>query len=565
MASVAKEAGNALYTAGRFEEALGNYTRAVELESDGYVHYSNRSACYFSMGKFPEALQDAETCIRLKADWPRGYLRKGKALHELKRHSEAVTAFEAGLKLDPSSEPLQSALKISKSAQKSPLRDIFTPEKVARLRTHPKTAAYFSQPDFLQIVDRAQANSSDLGSLMLDPRVMACFQANMEMDLEGIQKNAFSGLSDILKNSPMGDLSGKMPMPNFQMPNRDIRPPGDLPGKEARKEPEPQPKAPPRNTKKEAEEAKAAGNKAYSSRQFPEALRLYDQAIALNPTEIVYYTNKAAVLFETGANEDCVRACEEGVRKGREAGAEDAKIVKALVRKANALKRLNRHKVALESLLEAQRLQNDPSLAAQIAELRALIPAEKPPAQSHSPPAQPYSPPAQPYSEPTSLAAKAEQCNAEGSAAFKKRLYSEAEQKYSEAIDLHRGEAKYWANRSAARIQEGNYAGALRDINTSLQLNGQVCKTWNRKGYISQQMGDMAEALKAYDAALGLNAEDADALEGFGVCARALVRAGEGWDAGLLAAEGVRAVLEERGSAGSQQTRDQFKRLLRLS
>ena len=551
MASMAKEAGNALYTAGRFEEALGNYTRAVELESDGYVHYSNRSACYFTMGKFPEALQDAEACIRLKADWPRGYLRKGKALHELKRYNEAVTAFKAGLQLDPSSEPLQSALKNSESALKSPLRDIFTPEKVARLRTHPKTAAYFSQPDFLQIVDKAQANSSDLGSLIMDPRVMACFQANMEMDLEGIQKNAFSGLNDILKNSPLGNLSGKMQMPNFQMPNRDIRPPGDLPGKEVRKEPEAQPKAPPRDTKKEAEEAKVAGNQAYSSRQFPEALRLYDQAIALNPREIVYYTNKAAVFFETGANEDCVRACEEGVRKGREAGAEDAKIVKALVRKANALKRLKRHKVALESLLEAQRLQNEPSIAAQIAELRALIPAEKPPAQ--------------PYSEPTSLTAKAEQCDAEGTTAFKKRLYSEAEQKYSEAIDLNRGEAKYWENRSTARIKEGNYAGALRDINTSLQLNGQVCKTWNRKGYISQQMGDMAEALKAYDAALGLSAEDADALEGFGVCARALVRAGEGWDAELLAEEGVRAVLEKRGSANSQQTRDQFKRLLRLS
>lgn len=551
MASTAKEAGNALYTAGRFEEALGNYMRAVELEPEGYVHYSNRSACYFSMGKFPEALRDAETCIRLKADWPRGYLRQGKALHELKRYKEAVTAFEAGLKLDPSSEPLQSALKNSQSAQKSPFKDIFTPEKVARLRTHPKTAAYFTQPDFLQIVDRAQTSSNDLGSLMLDPRVMACFQANMEMELEGIQKNAFSGLGDLLKNSPLGDLSGKMPMPNFQMPNRDIRPPGDLPSKEVRKEPEIQPKAPPRDTKKEAEEAKVAGNKAYTSRQFPEALRLYDQAIALNPSEIVYYTNKAAVLFETGANEDCVRACEEGVRKGREAGAEDAKIVKALVRKANALKRLNKHKVALESLLEAQRLQNDPSIATQIAELRTLIPAEKPPAE--------------PYSEPSSLAAKAEQCNAEGSAAFKKRLFSEAEQKYSEAIDLNRGEAKYWANRSAARIQEGNYAGALRDVNTSLQLNGQVCKTWNRKGYISQQMGNMTEALKAYDTALGLNSEDGDALEGFGVCARALVRAGEGWDAELLAEEGVRAVLEERGSANSQQTRDQFKRLLRLS
>ena len=592
MANVAKEAGNKLYAEGSFEQALENYNRAVELEPGGNVHYSNRSACYFSMGRLPEALQDAETCIRLKADWPRGYLRKGKALHELKRYDEAITALKSGLQLDPSSELLQSALKASESKQKPPLSDLFSPAKVARLRTHPKTAAYFDQPDFQQIVDKVQRNPNDTAGLLLDPRVMACFQVNMELELESIKTNAFVGLSDILKNNPIGGLGGNIPMPNFampefKMPNRGAggnvpmpeftmpnrgaggnvpmpdfkmpnlggggvgkmpNRPGQMPNQEVRKEPEAPPKAPSRDTKK-AEEAKQAGNEAYRARRFPEALRLYDQAIALNPCEIVYYTNKAAVLIETGANEDCVVACEEGVRKGREAGAEEAKIVKALVRKGTAQRRLNRNKAALESLLEAQRLHDDPSVSQQIQELRTLLSAETPP------------PP--PYSEPTSMSSKAEKCNGEGSAAFKRGHYAEAEQMYSEAIDLQPGEAKYWSNRSAARIREGNFPGALRDINKSIDLNTGVVKTWNRKGHILQQTKDIAGALNAYEKALEISPEDAEATEEFGACVRALYAAGEGWSAELQE-EGVRAVLEERGQADSQEIRRKLKQLLRL-
>lgn len=562
MATVAKEAGNKLYTEGNFGEALESYNRAVELEPQECVHYSNRSACYFSMGRLPEALQDAETCIRLKADWPRGYLRKGKALHELKRYEEAVAAFKSGLQLDPSSEVLQSALKSSESKQKPPLSDIFSPAKVARLRAHPKTAAYFNQPDFQQIVDRVQRNPNDTTGLLLDPRVMTCFQVNMQLELESIKTNAFSGLQDILKNNPIGGLGGNIPMPNFTMPNRGAgesapmpefplpnRGVGKMPSPEVRKEPEIPPKAPLRDTKKEAEEAKQAGNEAYRARQYPEALRLYEQAIALNPCEIVYYTNKAAVLFETGANADCVTACEEGLQRGREAGAEEVKIAKALVRKGYALRRLGRNKAALESLSEAQRLHSDSNVARQLQELRTLISAENPP------------PP--PYAEPSSLSSKAEQCNAEGTAAFKRGLYAEAEQKYSEAIDLQQGEAKYWSNRSAARIKEGNFPGALRDINKSLDLSPSVLRTWNRKGYILQQTNDLAGALQAYEKALELSPEDAEATQEFGVCVRALYGAGEGGNAELLEEE-VRAVLEERGQADSLAIRRKLKQLLRL-
>ncbi len=50
--------------------------------------------------------------------------------------------------------------------------------------------------------------------------------------------------------------------------------------------------------KKQADSKKNEGNAAYKSKDFARALELYEEAINLNPNELAYYTNKAAVYFE---------------------------------------------------------------------------------------------------------------------------------------------------------------------------------------------------------------------------------------------------------------------------
>jgi len=43
---------------------------------------------------------------------------------------------------------------------------------------------------------------------------------------------------------------------------------------------------------------KDEGNAFYKNKQFEEAIKKYDEAIELKPTEILYYNNKAAVHLE---------------------------------------------------------------------------------------------------------------------------------------------------------------------------------------------------------------------------------------------------------------------------
>ena len=94
-----KDKGNAHLKAYEFDQAIECYSKAIELDPNDHVFYSNRSAAYLSKGDAQTALYDSVKCVDIKKDWPRGYSRKGAALHALKRYDEAIEAYEEGLKV----------------------------------------------------------------------------------------------------------------------------------------------------------------------------------------------------------------------------------------------------------------------------------------------------------------------------------------------------------------------------------------------------------------------------------------------------------------------------------
>merc|ERR1712025_845797 len=81
---------------------------------------------------------------------------------------------------------------------------------------------------------------------------------------------------------------------------------------------------------------KQKGNEAYKKKDFAEAHVHYDKAIELDPTNIVYLNNKAAVYFEQQDYENCISTCKKAVDVGRENRADFKLIAKALARIGNA-------------------------------------------------------------------------------------------------------------------------------------------------------------------------------------------------------------------------------------
>jgi len=69
-----------------------------------------RSAAYLSNGNTEAALADGEAAIKAKSDWPKGYSRKGAALHAMKKYKEAEAVYNAGLAAVPGDATLTAAL-----------------------------------------------------------------------------------------------------------------------------------------------------------------------------------------------------------------------------------------------------------------------------------------------------------------------------------------------------------------------------------------------------------------------------------------------------------------------
>ena len=95
MADAAHKAeGNKALGEKRYDDAIDSYTKAIEINGNDHVFWSNRSAAYLSKGDAENALEDATKCIKLNPSFAKGYSRKGAALHQLRDYDEAIQAYE---------------------------------------------------------------------------------------------------------------------------------------------------------------------------------------------------------------------------------------------------------------------------------------------------------------------------------------------------------------------------------------------------------------------------------------------------------------------------------------
>jgi len=114
-----KDEGNALFKAGKPQEALPRYNAAAAYamqrppwEPNGLFReelttvISNRSAVYLELKDYISALADAETVIAVRRNWPKGHFRKSKALMGLGRLQEAADALKLGLSYEPVNKEL---------------------------------------------------------------------------------------------------------------------------------------------------------------------------------------------------------------------------------------------------------------------------------------------------------------------------------------------------------------------------------------------------------------------------------------------------------------------------
>ncbi|XP_060116332.1 protein unc-45 homolog A [Heteronotia binoei] len=113
-ASALRQEGNEHFQAGRYEEALEAYARALRLrppQPQRAALHRNRAACHLKRGDFAQAERDASKAIEADPGDVKGLFRRSQALQQLGRLDQALSDLQRGLTLEPKNRALQEALR----------------------------------------------------------------------------------------------------------------------------------------------------------------------------------------------------------------------------------------------------------------------------------------------------------------------------------------------------------------------------------------------------------------------------------------------------------------------
>ena len=87
-----------------------------------------------------------------------------------------------------------------------------------------------------------------------------------------------------------------------------------------------------------AEEKKKQGNEEFKNKNFRKAIELYEEAIRIDPKEIVYHSNIAAAQIELKDYDQAIAECDRAIEKAKGLAEYDFILLsKCMARKAQAL------------------------------------------------------------------------------------------------------------------------------------------------------------------------------------------------------------------------------------
>jgi stress-induced-phosphoprotein 1 len=472
--------GNKEFQAGNFEEAVKHYTDAIGHDATDHVFYSNRSACLSSLSRYDEALADANKCIELKPDFAKAYSRKGAALHGAGKLQEATAAYEDGLKIDPNNAALKSGLDDVKKAtsqqgQASILNMFMSPEGQAKLMSDPETAAYMRDPQFMQMLQMCQQNPQMINMLMQsDPRIMKCLSVVMGVNLQ-----------------QQGAPGAPPPQQEAPKPKKEPEPPKELTEEEKAE----------LKLQEEAAAEKALGTTAYKAKDFDTAVVHYQKAYEIYVKDISPLTNIAACQFEQDDFEGCIDTCMDAIAKGREVMCDYKLIAKAFVRIGNThMRRAARadgfeakepfYNEAIEAYAKSllEHYTNDAFDRQKKA--KALLKKHKEAA----------------YQDPEKAAAAKEQ----GNEHFKKSEFVQAQECYSEAIARDPKNHLYLSNRATCYIKMNEMELALKDLDACIKLDPTFPKAYLNKANILYHRKEFHKVIPLYELVLELAEEAGD-------------------------------------------------------
>jgi len=503
-----KALGNKALLAKNFSSAIDHYTSAINIDGSNHVYYSNRSAAYLSKGDANNALEDAEACIGLNPNFAKGYSRKGAALHALKRYNDSIAVYELGLEKFPADKGLTGGLESVKKEKDGPspasaggamppgLSGLFGPQMMSAIMLDPKLRGYMSDPEFMAKIKKLQTDPNSLTSMLGDPRIMEVFQALLGANGMQMKTDDDATGSSTTATTPPTPATSAATSPQPKAAEETKPEPMEVEKEEEKEDvsnltPAEQKK---KQDQKAAIEAKERGNKLYKSKKFDDALAAYDEAIALDPTNMTFISNKAAVYFTSKKYDECIEACKAAVEVGKDNRAPFEDRAKALTRCAKAYQKKGDLLNAIEMCKSAQ-LESFDKATQRLMKTMELEKRQKD---------------ALDYQDDD----KAEEAKQTGNTHFRNKEWGKAVESYEEAVKRAPKNATIRNNLAAALCKIMDFNGAKREIEVALDLDPKYVKAWARKADIEVLMKENHKALESYKKGLELDPSNAVCKEG---------------------------------------------------
>eukprot|EP00158_Paraphelidium_tribonemae_P004396 Partr_v1_DN26728_c0_g1_i4_m8762 putative Heat shock protein len=412
-----------------------------------------------------------------------GYGRKGAALFGMGKLEEAEKAYTQGLQYDAQNAAIKRGLEDVKAAKASaanmsgdsPFGNIFQGDVIAKLASNPQTSHLLSDPALIQKVLSIQKNPETMMQHMQDPKMMQVIGALLGVNIMSGADAASSMATEDQPSLSEEKTESKVTEEEHVEVPMDVEP--ELSAEEQAE----------RERKDSSVQAKQAGNQLYKNKEFDAALKQYAKAWELDSSDITILTNKAAVYFEQGEYDQCIKTCDEAVEKGREIRADYKIIAKAYGRIGNAYLKKDDLESAIKFYEKSLSEHRAADILAKLKDTQKLSEQRK----------------RESYQDP----AKSDEARNKGNDFFKAGNFAEAVIHYTEAIKRAEKDPRAYSNRSACYSKLMAVHEALKDAEKAIELDPTFVKAFIRKAAIQFTMKEYSKCIQTCDEAMIVDSE----------------------------------------------------------
>ena len=463
----AKERAIEAFNEQNYKGAVDLLKKAIKLDPDNHIFFSNRAAAHMALEQYDRALVDADECIRLQPTWAKGYSRRGAALFRMDKLGPARDAFEKGLELDRDNPTYVRCTR----QELQLVMDAIVQRKEESLEYKERAIEAFNVQNF----KRAEQHLSSAIDLDPENHVFYSNRAAAYMAMEKFEK-ALKDANECVRLQPtwakgysrqaaallsMGDLPAAR---EACAKGLDLEPENTQVKEELR-----------RVEIAESLALKDAATEAFKAQDYEKAVEDLTAAIVLDSSNQVFYSNRSVAYTAMQMYEKALDDADECVRL-------QPTWAKGYSRRGAALFRMDKlgpARDAFEKGLELDR-DNPTYVRCTRQELQLVMDAIV-------------------QRKEESLEYKERAIEA-----FNVQNFKRAEQHLSSAIDLDPENHVFYSNRAAAYMAMEKFEKALKDANECVRLQPTWAKGYSRRAAAKFHLGDLQAAKIAYSKAWDL-------------------------------------------------------------